>query len=431
MTGDYLVKKLKSETGERVCMILNAKTGLPLYYNNIYLTLLSRVKGKSFNTVLRNAYILILLEEYLSKSGINLKERMEKKQLLTYTELYSLTENLKIKRKEKKVIEIHEYRRFNEDNLHYRLTVINDYISWYYESYYSDSFIETKSIVELFKSNVKKHKPKIQSKQYVTDNFKSLEIEKVSELFQCLETSNENNPYDRHSRRRNQLILLVLHETGIRGGELLNLSITDFNSENKFLRITKRVNTPEDPRIIQPLVKTLERDLNISKKLTNSINEYIEKDRVFYTKNRKHDYLFVTHKCGPTEGLPLTISAYNKIIRKIREIQILGPEFRTFTGHTMRHTWNHIYNLKYIGVTDVNKISQLNVIRCLRMGWAIKSNSELIYNNRYIYEQALKAFEEVDLTSKLITKNLEGGIDENIDSRKLLGIKNKRQRKRI
>lgn len=78
MTGDYLVKKLKSETGERVCMILNAKTGLPLYYNNIYLTLLSRVKGKSFNTVLRNAYILILLEEYLSKSGINLKERMEK-----------------------------------------------------------------------------------------------------------------------------------------------------------------------------------------------------------------------------------------------------------------------------------------------------------------------------------------------------------------
>ncbi|ELV7522097.1 site-specific integrase, partial [Yersinia ruckeri] len=287
MTGDYLVKKLKSETGERVCMILNAKTGLPLYYNNIYLTLLSRVKGKSFNTVLRNAYILILLEEYLSKSGINLKERMEKKQLLTYTELYSLTENLKIKRKEKKVIEIHEYRRFNEDNLHYRLTVINDYISWYYESYYSDSFIETKSIVELFKSNVKKHKPKIQSKQYVTDNFKSLEIEKVSELFQCLETSNENNPYDRHSRRRNQLILLVLHETGIRGGELLNLRITDFNSENKFLRITKRVNTPEDPRIIQPLVKTLERDLNISKKLTNSINEYIEKDRVFYTKNRK------------------------------------------------------------------------------------------------------------------------------------------------
>ncbi|WP_232283945.1 site-specific integrase, partial [Yersinia enterocolitica] len=208
----------------------------------------------------------------------------------------------------------------------------------------------------------------------------------------------------------------------MRGGELLNLRVTDFSSEKKFLRITRRVNTPEDPRIMQPLVKTLERDLNISTKLTNSINEYIEKDRSFYTKNRKHEYLFVTHKCGPSQGLPLTISAYNKIIRKIRGVKTLGAAFRTFTGHTMRHTWNHIYNLKYIGVTDINKISQLNIIRCLRMGWAIKSNSELIYNNRYIYEQTLKAFEDMDLTSKLITKDLGGGIDENIDSRKLLGI---------
>lgn len=431
MTGNYLVRKIKAATGERFCMILDTKTGLPLYYNNIYLTLLSRVKGKSFNTILRNAYILILFEEYLVKLNINLKERMKKKTLLTYTELYSLTESLKLKRKDKKVLEINGYRKFNADNLYYRLAVISDYISWYYESYYCGALNETKSIIEMFKSNVQKHKPKIQSKLYVSDNFKSLEVENVAELFKCLEPSNNNNPYDEGSRVRNQLILLVLHETGMRGGELLNLRITDFNSEKKFLRITKRVNTPEDPRIIQPLVKTLERDLNISKKLTNSINEYIEKDRVFYTKKRKHDYLFVTHKCGPTEGLPLTISAYNKIIRKIREIQILGPEFRNFTGHTMRHTWNHIYNLKYIGVTDVNKISQLNVIRCLRMGWAIKSNSELIYNNRYIHEQALKAFEDMDLTSKLITKNSEGGIDENIDSRKLLGIKNKRQRKRI
>ncbi|MCW6556102.1 site-specific integrase [Yersinia ruckeri] len=431
MAGDYLVRKIKAETGERFCMILDRETGLPHYYYNIYLTLLSRIKGKSFNTILRNAYVLILFEEYLIKLNINLKERMEKKTLLTYTELYTLTENLKLKRKEKKVLEINGYRKFNADNLHYRLAVISNYISWYYESYYSGALNETKLIIEMFKSNVQKHKPKIQSKLYVSDNFKSLEVENVAELFKCLEPSNNNNPYDEGSRVRNQLILHVLHETGMRGGELLNLRLTDFSSEKKFLRITRRVNTPEDPRIMQPLVKTLERDLNISTKLTNSINEYIEKDRSFYTKNRKHEYLFVTHKCGPSQGLPLTISAYNKIIRKIRGVKTLGAAFRTFTGHTMRHTWNHIYNLKYIGVTDINKISQLNIIRCLRMGWAIKSNSELIYNNRYIYEQTLKAFEDMDLTSKLITKDLGGGIDENIDSRKLLGIKNKRQRKRI
>lgn len=429
MSEGYVVRKIKSETGERFCMILDAKTGLPLYYNNIYLTLLSRIKGKSFNTVLRSAYILILFEEYLFKLNINLKDRMEKKTLLTYTELYSLTENLKMKRKRKKVFEIHDYKKFNEDNLHYRLTVINDYISWYYESYYGGALLETQSIIETFKLNVQKHKPKLQSKLYVSNNFKSLEVDNVSELFKCLEPSNENNPYDENSRVRNQLILLVLYETGMRGGELLNLRITDFNSKKKFLRITRRVNTPEDPRIIQPLVKTLERDLNISVKLTNSISEYIENDRSFHTKNRKHEYLFVTHKCGPTQGLPLTISAYNKIIRKIREVKILGSVFSTFTGHTMRHTWNHIYNLKYSGVSDVNKISQLNKIRHVRMGWTVRSNSEQIYNNRYIHEQTTKAFEDVDLIDKKIVNNLEGDIYESIDSRKLLGIKSKRQRK--
>ncbi|EDP8618835.1 site-specific integrase, partial [Salmonella enterica] len=49
-------------------MILDSKNGLPLYYQNIYLSLLHKQKNKSFNTVLRNAYTLIAFENYLIES---------------------------------------------------------------------------------------------------------------------------------------------------------------------------------------------------------------------------------------------------------------------------------------------------------------------------------------------------------------------------
>ena len=108
-------------------MILNSNSGLPLYYQNIYLGLLGRQKNKSFNTILRNAYVLILFEKYLIKENISILERVSNKTFLNYTELYSLSEFLRVKRKKRKIIDMVTYKKVNEENLHYRLTVISDY----------------------------------------------------------------------------------------------------------------------------------------------------------------------------------------------------------------------------------------------------------------------------------------------------------------
>lgn len=120
-------------------MILNSNSGLPLYYQNIYLGLLGRQKNKSFNTILRNAYVLILFEKYLIKENISILERVSNKTFLSYTELYLLSEFLRVKRKKRKIIDMETYKKVNEENLHYRLTVISDYISWIYDSFYRGS----------------------------------------------------------------------------------------------------------------------------------------------------------------------------------------------------------------------------------------------------------------------------------------------------
>lgn len=430
MNRRYSVKKIMASDGNRFCMILDSKNGLPLYYQNIYLSLLHKQKNKSFNTVLRNAYTLIAFENYLIESNINLIERIRSKTFLSFTEIYSLSEQLRVKNKKQKVIDIKEYKKINQEDLHYRLTVISSYISWIYESYFSTTIYETNIIIKSVNLLFRKHKPKLNSQLYLNNDFKSLEKENLDILMQCLEPESQYNPFvDINCRKRNQLIILILQETGMRGGELLNLKISDFNKEKRYLKVCKRVNDPADPRVFQPLVKTFERELNISKKLSMQISSYIDNDRSFYSKSLNHNYLFITQKSGPTEGFPLSISAYHKVIKQISRIEFNGVSFHNFTGHCLRHTWNYIYSLKYIGVTDQYRLTQLDRIRCVRMGWKMNSKTVLIYNNRYISEETLKAFEEADLVNNKIINKIEGEIDESINVRKLLGIKGKRQQK--
>ncbi|HAF0297024.1 TPA: site-specific integrase, partial [Salmonella enterica subsp. houtenae serovar 43:z4,z32:-] len=75
---------------------------------------------------------------------------------------------------------------------------------------------------------------------------------------------------------------------------------------------------------------------NISKKLSMQISSYIDNERSFYSKSLNHNYLFITQKSGPTEGFPLSISAYHKVIKQISRIEFNGVSFQNFTGHCLR-----------------------------------------------------------------------------------------------
>lgn len=61
------------------------------------------------------------------------------------------------------------------------------------------------------------------------------------------------------------------------------------------------------------------------------------------------------------------------------------------------------------------------------MGWNLNSKSVLTYNKRYIYNKAIEAFEDTDLTKNVIAKKVEVKNESVEEYRKLLGIKSKRQ----
>ncbi|ENG8686137.1 hypothetical protein ABVJ08_004945 [Salmonella enterica subsp. enterica serovar Bredeney] len=60
------------------------------------------------------------------------------------------------------------------------------------------------------------------------------------------------------------------------------------------------------------------------------------------------------------------------------------------------------------------------------MGWKVNSKSVLIYNNRFISEEASRAFQEADLLKEEKINNNKGGVNGEIDFTKALGIKSKR-----
>lgn len=82
----------------------------------------------------------------------------------------------------------------------------------------------------------------------------------------------------------------------------------------------------------------------------------------------------------------------------------MGEALKSFTGHSLRHTWNHRYNDKYKGITCYFKITELNYNRCAILGWRLDSKSVLIYNKKYLYNKVIEAIDEVDLTKGQVTE---------------------------
>ncbi|MCV5978774.1 tyrosine-type recombinase/integrase, partial [Escherichia coli] len=81
---------------------------------------------------------------------------------------------------------------------------------------------------------------------------------------------------------------------GIRSGELLNIRISDINFSDSSLAIRRRADDKNDPRVKQPLVKTMERKLPLSSALAKELHNYITSVRRKFKNARKHEYLFVT-----------------------------------------------------------------------------------------------------------------------------------------
>lgn len=385
---NYKIKRVKDGNGVRNCIIVNADTGIPLVYPNLYMSVVFRIKNYSFSTMESIANSLLLFERYNTEKKVSLFNSLHLNWEVLVSEngyLYDLMNYLSYKKSQGNVIDINKKRHITEKSLYFKIVTIENYIKWFIDKITFNESNNYESICRAFDFI----KPRIENaKNYNIENEeKALSKDQENTLLNIVGIESATNPYAPHVRFRNNLIIKILLETGMRGGELLNLKIADFNYKKKNLCIVRRPDNKDEPRLRQPLVKTLERQIPLSFELTELVHEYISTFRRKQSKAVEHDYLLVTHSSNGNLGYPLTISGYQKIFEQIRKN---SNELRNLVGHALRHTWNVKFSEMMILNCNPDNYAFYEKVRNYLMGWKNESDTSDIYNRRFIIQESQK-----------------------------------------
>ncbi|EES7119542.1 site-specific integrase [Escherichia coli] len=393
----YKVKKFIMSSGERGCLILDKKSNLPTYYQNLFLTTDIRNRGATASTMEIVATNLLIFSNFLDGRGIDIIERVELKKYLSVAEIDDLVRYAKQRFDRQKIINIKStnYRFIAKRTFSYRIHVFSRYLKWLCGLVHSSKGIHAKYEVDVFIESIRAHIPRNSSLNMNEISEKSLNEEEIKVLFRLLEIGGIENPFHKEVQVRNRLIFTLLLNLGLRAGELLNLKIDDFDLRDNTLSVVRRHDSKEDGRSYQPLVKTGERVIPLSDELAREIFDYISNSREKMTKRKKHNFLFVAHCTGKNAGEPLSISAYEKVISTLKRA---SPELYNLSGHRLRHSWNYMYSKGIEGAElEYNRRKDL-------MGWSKESIMCDRYNYKYISQQekdvVLKVYKSV---SKIIS----------------------------
>lgn len=375
------------DSGERYCLVIDQSNGLPLYHPNLFITTQLRNKSDSFSTMISAANNLVVFLKFLIDRGINFEERITSRIFLTVNEIDDLRDYTQLK-----ISSLPGNRLNNKrciDSLvspitHYmRLTTIADYCAWYANHLIQRPDLNESRQIKRLQSQIKSRRPAKRGRNSRQD--KSLDDSQLEVLFEVIRIDSEFNPFSKDVQRRNRLIILLLYHLGLRGGELLNLRIQDIDFSKKTLRVVRRADEISDPRVFEPNAKTLERMIPLGDVLIKEIHDYITLDRRKIKNAKKNDFLFITHKSGPTVGLPITKSGYYKVINVVRSV---SPDIYMLTGHKLRHTWNRKFSERMDSLDKVPSVEKQEQMRSFLMGWKPGSKTASHYNKRYIADQA-------------------------------------------
>lgn len=388
MINSFGTTSFSMSSGERYCLVIDRITQLPIYHPNLFITTQLRNKSDSFSTMLSAANNIAIFLRFLDDRDINLEERVLCRELFETYELDDLRDYTQ-RRFSKVAVEgcyVGNEGVVSSITHYMRLTTIAHYISWY-----ANHLIKQPSIVEA--RQIKKVETQIKARRPVKkgrnrDQDRSLNDDQLEVLFEVIKVGSEHNPFGEHIQRRNRLIILILYYLGIRGGELLNLRISDIDFSKHQLKIVRRADEKDDPRVKEPNAKTLERTTPLGELLSKELHEYITKDRRKVANAKRNDFLFITHKEGPTVGQPISKSSYYKVLNVVKTV---SPDLYKLTGHKLRHTWNRKFSERMDLMDEPVSEEKQEQFRSYLMGWKQGSGTSTHYNKRFVQEQAQKA----------------------------------------
>ena len=401
MSTMLTVRNFIAANGERFSQIYDtAGSAFPMFYPTAYTTRHLRL-GITHATQLARLYPIKKLHEWAKLNTIDLEYRLASKSFLNQQEIASLVEYVITNHllKPKKVISKGKRREY--------LDVAAKYLSWLSGELIKDRNDPViKSQIANVEEEILAYRGKAGNKggtnQRILDTFltesarKSLTDFFDNPLADAVSLSQMGTAY------RNATLLRTLYETGGRVGEILGLTLDDFQISSggspAKIRIKRNHDDPVDDRLKQPVAKTKGREVPITAELEQMLEVYL-KDWRFEVDNvgfGDSDPLFVTHLRGGRQGRGLQATALYSCIsnlkKKHQDLDELHP-------HLLRHDWNYRFSEEATarGLTEKQATAQREYL----MGWRTGSASAALYNERHIREEAHKtALSMLNLTAR-------------------------------
>lgn len=425
---DYNIKTVRFSNGERFPMLVESQTGIPEYWITLYSMTQLRAKGLAVNTinqVLRHLMLFMFFSKNHYTEEIDLDKRLTEGKLLNLHEIENLCDICKLPYKDltqenistisSKTIQKNSLEQFRSSRTSKKITTVDtrtaaqrirairDFLLWRARIFLSKhpdfglkilSLNDSIKTTEIgFNSRIPKHS--ISSPIHAK---KGLSEDELNLLFSIINRNSDSNPWESNfTRVRNELMVLWLYEFGLRRGELLSMKVSDINFQSETFLVLRRPDDPDDPRTHQPLVKTRERKLAMSKEILNLTSEYILKYRSLLPNAKYHEFLFVADKSGK----PMSAIAFNKIFSKLKESNPNLP--KDLSPHVLRHTWNDKFSI----LMDEKKVPEEKEkkMRSYLMGWSDTSNSASTYTKRFVQEKANQAI--LEMGNKLINRKID------------------------
>ena len=413
---EWTVTVRKFGDGERRPLLIG-HSGIPHFHSTLFVTTQARNAGLMPNTSRAMLDAIRILLIWAATHNIDIEKRFAASQFLTTTEIESLRNHVQAlvtsqssTRPPKTVALPHRLdgprakphapaRRVNSETQYKRLSYISKYLHWLALHLNDQNPSQTPRDFNLnlhrMTKTLEKMRPLKRSRSRVTAR-KGLKPDSEARLLKLVATGSENNPFDPSIQKRNELIVLLGDEIGVRRGEFLTLETTDFDFQANTVLIARRHGNILDPRADQPVAKTLDRLLPISSALSDRAFEYIMQIRSQFPRAKKHRHLIVVHKKGPHQGLPLSLRGLNNVFAAI---QNAAPnEFRHLTPHVLRHTKNE----RFAEQLDKSNIpgALAEKAQSYLSGWQYGSSTSANYTHRHIEATANKAMLELQKFTK-------------------------------
>lgn len=415
MLPNVFMKSFVMAEGERYCLLVESNTGLPLYFPNLFVSTQVRNRSLSFSAMQSALSGIAVLLKFMFERDEDIEDRFKQNQFFEINELDAIKDfcqikfsNRVIKADSSGVFTLAELREFDEkvspQTEYVRLTVVSHYVKWLSEMISGEA--RDKNVVlrigKMAKGLLERRPVKKNRNNGLVE--KGLDEKQLELLFELFRPESEFNPFtDKSVRVRNRLMFLLLYHTGIRGGELLNIRIKDIDFNQNQLLIIRRADEKDDPRKNQPLTKTLDRRIPLKETLVKEIHNYILNYRRLVVGPRQPDYLFVTHKYGPTKGLPITIPGYRKVMTIVR---MAFPQLYNLTGHRLRHAWNLQFSELMDSMDSPPTEERQEEMRSNIMGWKPGSGTAATYNQRFIKRKGQEAALKLQEGMTRLPKNM-------------------------